>query len=100
MELIKKERLNQLFDLYSNLLTKYQIEVFEMYYYDDLSLNEISEYYKVSRNAIFNLLKRVETILEDYETKLGLLKKYNQIIKICEENKNAITNKIIQIIED
>ena len=69
----KKEQLNQLFDLYKNLLTEKQCLYFELYYREDYSLQEISEIYTVSRNAVFDQLKKVEDYLFLYEEKLSLL---------------------------
>lgn len=69
----KKEQLNQLFDLYGSLLTEKQCLYFELYYREDYSLQEISEIYTVSRNAIFDQLKKVEEHLNSYEEKLHLL---------------------------
>ncbi|PKK99393.1 MAG: hypothetical protein CVV57_02410 [Tenericutes bacterium HGW-Tenericutes-2] len=69
----KKEQLNQLFDLYKSLLTEKQCLYFELYYREDYSLQEISEIYTVSRNAVFDQLKKVEDYLFSYEEKLSLL---------------------------
>ncbi len=69
----KKEQLNQLFDLYHSLLTEKQKLYFELYYKEDYSLQEISELYKLSRNAVFDHLKKVEDHLINYESKLKLL---------------------------
>ena len=63
----KKEYLNRLFELYKRLLTEKQRETFIYYYVDDYSLQEIAEIFHVSRNAIFDQLKKVEQHLNDYE---------------------------------
>ncbi|MDD3067974.1 MAG: DNA-binding protein [Acholeplasmataceae bacterium] len=87
----KKEYLNQLFDLYEPLLTDKQRLYFEHYYKEDYSLQEISELYQVSRNAIFDHLKKVEEHLSDFEKKLKLLELKNkrlELIKKIEETKD------------
>lgn len=71
----QRMRLGRLFDLYGGLLTDKQRNCLNMYFYDDLSLSEISEELGVSRQAVHDLLKRVEQTLEKYEGKLGLLAK-------------------------
>jgi uncharacterized protein len=43
-----------------------------LYYQQDYSLHEIAELYDVSRNAVFDHLKKVEDHLLNYEEKLGL----------------------------
>lgn len=75
MELEKTKRVNDLIDLYGVLLTNNQLNILELYYMEDLSLKEISEELLISRNAVYDSLKRSLTILEEYETKLELLKK-------------------------
>jgi predicted DNA-binding protein YlxM (UPF0122 family) len=70
--LAKSIRLIALYDMYQALLTDKQRSYFEQYYFDDLSITEISENQEVSRNAVFDLLKRTVAKLHDYETKLGL----------------------------
>ena len=75
MELDKTKRVNDLIDLYGNLLTTNQLNILELYYMEDLSLKEIAEELNVSRNAVHDSLKRSLVILEDYEEKLKLLEK-------------------------
>ena len=76
MEFIeKKEKFNQLFDYYKPLFTEKQVRYFELYYIEDYSLAEISELYQISRNAIFDHIKKVEEYLLIYEEKLGLYDK-------------------------
>ena len=76
--------LNNLYDLYGNLLTNKQQIYFEEYYFNNLSYGEISEKYNISRNASFKQLKLIEKKLEEYEKKLKLYykkQKINVIIK-------------------
>lgn len=49
-----------------------QQRYFEDYYFNDLSLAEISENAEVSRQAVYDNLKRTTRLLEDYESKLNL----------------------------
>lgn len=91
----KKEQLNELFDLYQALLTDKQVEYFKYYYQEDYSLQEISELLHVSRNAIFDQLKKVEQHLFSYEEKLKLLEKKQKRLDImdqltCETHKQLI----------
>lgn len=68
----KKAYMGQLFDLYGDLLTEKQIAYFKLYYFEDYSLQEISEVFEVSRNAVFDHIKKAEDHLEEYEHVLKL----------------------------
>lgn len=94
----KKEHLNQLFDKYQVLLTEKQVSYFKYYFYDDYSLQEIADIFKVSRNAVHDQLKKVEEHLFDYEEKLGLLdksmKRQNLINRIKESENIDLLDEI------
>lgn len=66
-------RLGRLFDVYGGLLTEKQQKCMQLYFCDDLSLAEIADELEVSRQAIHDLIKRVEHTLERYESKLAVL---------------------------
>jgi predicted DNA-binding protein YlxM (UPF0122 family) len=74
----KTTHVNLLYDFYQRLLTDKQRMYMELYYHDDLSLSEIAEQYQVSRQAIFENVKRAEQLLAEYEEQLQLLSKYKQ----------------------
>lgn len=76
MEMEKTNRMNALFEFYSTLLTEKQMNYMELYYADDFSLGEIAEEYEVSRQAVYDNIKRTEKILEEYEKKLHLYSNY------------------------
>lgn len=77
-DFIKRVRFGNLFDIYGGLLTEKQQHMMEQYFYDDLSLGEIAEEAGISRQAVYDLLKRVEGTLEKYEEKLHLLEHQEQ----------------------
>lgn len=68
-------RFGRLFDIYGGLLTEKQQQCLSLYFYEDLSLSEVGDELGVSRQAVHDLLKRVEQTLEKYESKLKLLAK-------------------------
>jgi len=70
-------RINNLYDFYGRLLTDHQKRFVELYYGQDLSLGEIAENYNVSRQAVYDTLKRAEQLLFGYEDKLGLVAKFD-----------------------
>ncbi len=61
---------NNLFDIYSELLTEKEIDTFKDYYQEDLSLSEIAESNNVSRTAVQKTVKNVIDKLNNYESKL------------------------------
>ncbi|RYL92927.1 putative DNA-binding protein [Sporolactobacillus sp. Y61] len=69
-------RVNALYDFYQPLLTPKQQEYLDLYYLNDLSLGEIAERCQVTRQAVYDNLKRAEHALEAFEEKLGLFRKY------------------------
>lgn len=94
----KTTRINYLFDFYQALLTPKQRNYMEMYYLEDYSLGEISELSNVSRQAVYDNIKRTEQILESYEKKLHLFAKFEsrkELIEKIEEvfEKNGLTNE-------
>ncbi|MCF6515085.1 putative DNA-binding protein [Lactobacillus sp. S2-2] len=91
MELEKNYHINSLFDFYGSLLTDKQHKYIKLYYVDDYSLGEISENFNVSRQAVYDNIKRTEKTLENYEDKMGLYK--NFLIR------NQQTDKIIKYIK-
>ncbi|HLR75612.1 MAG TPA: putative DNA-binding protein [Virgibacillus sp.] len=88
----KTMRLNYLFDFYQTLLTPKQREYMKLYYLEDYSLVEISEYASVSRQAVYDNLKRTEAILESYEEKLRLYEKFDQRIQLLKELERMMTD--------
>ncbi|PKR87030.1 putative DNA-binding protein [Heyndrickxia camelliae] len=78
----KTTRMNYLFDFYQSLLTPKQRSYMSFYYLDDFSLGEIAEEFEVSRQAVFDNIKRTENMLEEYEEKLLLFQKFKERTKI------------------
>ncbi|MBD7983503.1 putative DNA-binding protein [Sporosarcina sp. Sa2YVA2] len=81
----KTTRINFLYDFYQTLLTEKQRTYMQLYYLDDLSLGEIAEEYGVSRQAVYDNVRRTEAMLEDYELKLNLFSKFRNRMEIVEE---------------
>ncbi|OXM84640.1 putative DNA-binding protein [Paenibacillus rigui] len=76
--LTKTNRINLLFDFYEKLLTEKQQTFCKLYFHDDYSLGEIAAEFQISRQAVYEHIKRAEAVLEDYETKLALLSKHEE----------------------
>jgi len=96
MNIEKMIEVGLLFEQYKELLTEKQREIVSLYYEEDYSLGEISENLNVSRQGVYDTLKRSEKILRDYEDKLGLVSK----LKEQEELVRNLKNKIVDIKQD
>lgn len=65
-----------LFDFYGELLTERQKELYQLYHLDDLSLGEISEQMDISRQGVYDAVKRCDKQLAKYEEKLQLVRRF------------------------
>ena len=65
-----------LYDFYGELLTEHQKNVYEDAVCNDMSLSEIAEEQGVSRQAVHDLIRRCDRILENYEEKLHLVERF------------------------
>ena len=89
----KNLEISFLLDFYGSMLTEKQRIMIEYYYNDDISLSEIAGILKISRQGVYDTLKRAEKIISDYDNKLQLLNKYEQNIKMLEKAEALIDNK-------
>ncbi|MCX8074779.1 MAG: DNA-binding protein [Clostridia bacterium] len=105
----KNIELISLYDLYGNMLTDRQKEIFELYYISDLSLREIAENKSISYQAVSDSIKSCKNFLVDLEEKLKIRTlnlKLDEIREICVESKKmnnydaSINEKIIQKLEE
>ena len=82
-----------LFDFYGKLLSSRQLGVIELFYIHDLSLAEIGEELDITRQAVYDTLKRAERKLYKYEENLNLVndfKKNTLAVKSIIEISNEI----------
>lgn len=98
MQLEKHDYILSLFDFYNGLLTEKQKKYFQDYYFDDLSISEIASIYDLSRNAIFDQLKKTEEKLLGFEKSLKLYEKTKKIAEILEDSEYL--DKVLDIIKE
>ncbi|MFS4926095.1 putative DNA-binding protein [Staphylococcus aureus] len=104
-DLVKTLRMNYLFDFYQSLLTNKQHNYLELFYLEDYSLSEIADTFNVSRQAVYDNIRRTGDLVEDYEKKLELYQKFEQRREIYDEMKQHLSNpeqiqRYIQQLED
>ena len=67
-----------LFDFYGELLTDKQREYFDLHYNEDYSLGEIAEMTGISRQGVWDIIKRAEETLRKTEEKTGLVRRFRE----------------------
>lgn len=65
-----------LFDFYGELLTEKQREYFDLHWNEDYSLAEIAELGGLSRQGVWDILRRADGLLQQYEEKTGLVRRH------------------------
>ena len=115
----RKITISMLLDFYGQLLSAKQLEIMNYYCNEDLSLSEIAEIIGITRQGVYDIVKRSELFLEELQNKLGLYHKWQKYHKwqniqseldivqttlrhICPENAAMHNNctKVIEIIEN
>lgn len=94
----ERDKLIKLYDIYKNLLTEKQREYFEYYYYEDLSLSEISEITGVSKSFVGKTLNKITDKLKEYENALSIYKLYKSLENIQKNTKDEKTKQEIDSI--
>lgn len=65
-----------LLDFYGELLTDKQRECFDLHYNEDLSLSEIADQLGISRQGVWDNIRRAETAMKEIEEKTGLIRRF------------------------
>ena len=78
-----------LLDFYGELLTAKQREYCDLHWNEDWSLAEIAQQGNLTRQGVWDILRRAETALQGYEEKTGLVRRFlerrDEIAAIREE---------------
>lgn len=77
MERIVEQTL--LYDFYGELLTPHQKMIYEEYVFDNFSISEIAKEHDISRQGVHDQLKRVDKLLNEYESTLHLIERFMKI---------------------
>ena len=81
----KTNRINVLFDFYRPLLTEKQQLFLQCYFHEDLSLGEIAAEFEISRQAVYEHIRRASAVLEEYESKLQLVAQQARLRALIEQ---------------
>ena len=81
----KNLEISVLLDYYGGMLTDKQRDVIDLYYNQDLSLAEIAEHEKISRQGGRDNIKRGEAYLTELEENLHLAKQTVSLLALLED---------------
>ncbi len=85
----------ELFEIYKELLTDKQRELFSSHYLFDLSLSEIAEQEGGSRQSVYNAVKKVKSKLDEYEKVLSLREKNRLLKEVVDNTQDEKTRKAL-----
>ena len=81
----KDLEMSVLFDYYGGMLTEKQRDVIDLYYNQDLSLAEIAEHEKITRQGVRDNIKRGEAYMLELEQSLHMAEQYRELYDLLEE---------------
>ena len=92
---------NNLFDIYSELLTDKEKETFSLYYQEDLSLSEIADNNNISKSAVGKMVKTILEKLDNYEKILKIYNTKKQLLVLLQEEEiEKLKNKLKKILNN
>lgn len=100
-------RLSYLYDFYGPLLKDRNRAIFEEYILNDLSLSEIAGQYGITRQGVYDVVKRCSEKLEGYEDKLGLFARFqmakerlDQMQQLVRQTECGEQNQILSLVHE
>ncbi|MBS1456552.1 MAG: DNA-binding protein [Clostridia bacterium] len=86
----------ELYEVYKELFTANQRRLLDGYYDYDLTLSELAEESGTTRQSVYDAVRKAKVILNEYENKLGLIKKKKKLEEFSEtlpeDKKNELKN--------
>lgn len=84
-----------LYDFYGELLSDHKKQIFEDYVLNDLSLSEIAAEKGISRQGVYDIVKRCTLELKEYEEKLSLVSRFKSIKEKLSAIKEIVTEATV-----
>jgi predicted DNA-binding protein YlxM (UPF0122 family) len=81
-----------LLDFYGQLLTKRQFDIMDLHFNSDLSLGEIAEDLGISRQGVYDSIRKAKKSLLEYEKRLGLAERFKDQEKNIDKALNSLKN--------
>lgn len=82
---------SMLLDFYGELLTEKQFDALDGYYNSDMSLAEIAEEMRISRQGVRAVIKQGEAHLAEFEEKLNMAARFGEISRLTEEMRGILS---------
>lgn len=82
-----------LFDFFGELLTEKQKQYYDLHYNADLSLAEIAEQEGISRQGVWDIIRRAEATLRKAEERTGLVRRFRELqdtVSALEDSVNEL----------
>lgn len=89
-ELDRRVELGLLMDFYGPLLSERIAEIMTMYVLEDYGLSEIAQKKGISRQGVYDAVRRGETQLNELEAKLGLQKRHTEMVNAARRCLQAL----------
>ncbi len=104
----KMFEISLLMDFYGQLLTERQYEILDLHFNNDYSLGEIAEQLSISRQGVYDNIKRGKNLLESYEERIELVKKFTlqkdsikEILDLLQSiDKNVLSDRDSKVIDN
>ena len=90
----ERDKILNLYDTYKELLSNNEQKYFELYYFNDLTFNEIGEECNVSKSYVSKILKKIQNKLEDYEEKINMYRIKEELKEIIKDTKDKRITKL------
>ena len=94
-----REYITSLYEIYKELLNEKERNYFEYYYFEDYSMQEIADLYKVSKAYASKYLNKINDKIINYEKILKINDRNSKIIDLLKNVKDSeLKSKIIELL--
>ena len=94
-----REYIIALYEIYKELLNEKERNYFEYYYFEDYSMQEIADLYKVSKAYASKYLNKINDKIINYEKILKINYRNSKIIDLLKNvNDSELKSKIIELL--
>lgn len=94
-----REYIIALYEIYKELLNEKERNYFEYYYFEDYSMQEIADLYKVSKAYASKYLNKINDKIINYEKILKINDRISKIIDLLKNvNDSELKSKIIELL--